>query len=173
MNQLAFKVFVDVDEATKTPSHHDNRLGWAVSGEHAVVGEQAQGHVEGHSGQIPEVQKGLHQRNGAHGPVAAQLWGIQQQPCVHREQVVKGQLPAGSGTDSCRVIKSTKKKGTEDNRLAINAKGENGDHTSELHYKHPENGKTHKTEFLIVTPKRPPAQNGFEATGTLMNICDV
>lgn len=91
-------------------SHHDDGLGRAVSVAQAVVGQQAQERVEEQRGQVTEVEERLHQRDGAHGPVAAQLRGVQQEPCVHRKQVVESQLSGGRGADGCRVIKSARKK---------------------------------------------------------------
>lgn len=72
----------------------------------AVVGQQAQERVEPQGGQVTVVQGRLHQRDGAHGPVAAELGGVEQEPGVHREQVVEGQLSGGGGAHRCWVIKS-------------------------------------------------------------------
>jgi len=71
----------------------------------AVVGQQAQQAVEGQRGQVADVQEGLHQGDGAHGPVAAELRGVEQQPAVDGEEVVERQQLGGCGADRCRVIK--------------------------------------------------------------------
>lgn len=92
-----------------TIAHHDDGPGRAVSVAQAVVSQQAQGGVEHQGGQVTQVQQGLHQRNGAHSPVAAELRGVQQQPRIYGKQVVERQLSGGRVTDSCRVIKSTRR----------------------------------------------------------------
>lgn len=70
----------------------------------AVVRQQAQEGVEEQRGQVAQVEQRLHQGDGAHGPVAAQLRRVQQQPGVDRQQVVEGQLSGGGRADRCRVV---------------------------------------------------------------------
>lgn len=71
---------------------------------HAVIGQEAQQHVEDQGCQIAWVQYRFHQRNGAHGPVAAQLGRVKQEPAVDGQQVVEGELPGWRGADGRRVI---------------------------------------------------------------------
>lgn len=84
--------------------HHDDSLGGAVSVAQAVVSQQSQAGVEEQRGQVAQVQKGLHQRDGPHGPITAELRWVQQQPCVHGKKVVEGHLSCGSGTDGSWII---------------------------------------------------------------------
>lgn len=88
----------------QTCPHHDDSLGRAVSGAQAVVSQQSQAGVEEQRGQVAQVQEGLHQRDGPHGPIAAELRWIQQQPRIHGKKVVEGHLSRGSGTDRCWII---------------------------------------------------------------------
>ncbi|TNN48431.1 hypothetical protein EYF80_041357 [Liparis tanakae] len=94
-------------------SHHEDGPGRGVPVPQAVGGEQAQGAVERQRGQVAGVQGRLHQGDGAHGPVAAQLRGVEQQPGVHRQQVVEGQLPGGGGAYGRRVVKPTRGRGSQ------------------------------------------------------------
>lgn len=88
--------------------HHDDSLGRPVPVAQAVASEQSQAGVEEQRGRVPQVQERLHQRDGPHGPVAAELRGIQQQPRVHGEKVVEGHLSRGGGTDCRWVIEPAK-----------------------------------------------------------------
>lgn len=88
--------------------HHDDRLSRAAWAGDAAVRQQAQEDVEEQRGQVALVQRRLHQGNGAHGPVAAQLGRVEQQPGVDGQQVVEGQLAGWRRTDGCRVVKSEK-----------------------------------------------------------------
>lgn len=92
----------------QTCPHHDDRLGRAVSVAQAVVSQQSQAGVEEQRGRVPQVQERLHQGDGPHGPVAAQLRWIQQQPRIHGEKVVEGHLSCGGGTDCCWIIEPAK-----------------------------------------------------------------
>lgn len=88
----------------QTCPHHDDGLGRPVPVAQAVVSQQSQAGVEEQRGGVPQVQERLHQRDGPHGPVAAQLRWIQQQPRIHGKKVVEGHLPCGGGTDCCWII---------------------------------------------------------------------
>lgn len=70
----------------------------------AVVRQQRQQGVEEQRGPIAQVQERLHQRDGAHGPVAAELRGVEQQPGVDGEKVVEGHLPGGRRADGGGVV---------------------------------------------------------------------
>lgn len=74
----------------------------------AVASEQSQAGVEEQRGRVPQVQERLHQRDGPHGPVAAELRWIQQQPGVDGKKVVEGHLSRGGGTDRRWVIEPAK-----------------------------------------------------------------
>lgn len=85
-------------------SHHDDRLGRAVSVLEAVVRQQSQEGVENQRGRVAQVQERLHQWDGAHGPVAAELRGVEQKPGVDGEKVVEGHLPGRSWADGSGVV---------------------------------------------------------------------
>lgn len=87
-----------------TCPHHDDGLGRAVSVAQAVVGQQSQAAVKEQRGQVAQVQEGLHQRDGPHGPITAELRWVQQQPRIHGKKVVEGQLSRGSGTNCGWII---------------------------------------------------------------------
>ena len=57
----------------------------------------------------PHVGEGLHQGDGAHGPVAAERGGQQQQASVHTQQVVVGELAGRGGGHAGRVIEPVDK----------------------------------------------------------------
>lgn len=99
----------------QTCPHHDDSLGRTVSVAQAVVSQQSQAGVEEQRGRVAQVQERLHQRDGPHGPVAAQLRGVQQQPRVHGKKVVEGHLSCGGGADCCWVIEPAKER---DNKRA-------------------------------------------------------
>lgn len=88
----------------QTCPHHDDSLGRTVSVAQAVVSQQSQAGVEEQRGHVPQVQQRLHQRDGPHGPVAAELRWIQQQPRIHGKKVVEGHLSCGGGSDCCWII---------------------------------------------------------------------
>lgn len=64
-------------------AHHDDSLSRAVTVAQAVVSQQSKAGVEEQRGQVAQVQEGLHQRDGTHGPITAQLRWVQQQPRIH------------------------------------------------------------------------------------------
>lgn len=72
--------------------HNDNDAFGPVRRGQCRVHESGQNRVRGHGGQVSGIRSGLHQRYGAHGPVAAQIAREYQQPRVHANQVVVGQL---------------------------------------------------------------------------------
>lgn len=78
----------------------------------AVVRQQAQKHVERQRCQVTVVDGRLHQRDGAHGPVAAELRGVEEEPRVHRKKVVERQLSGGGGADRRGVVESTGEDGS-------------------------------------------------------------
>lgn len=66
--------------------------------------------VRPQGGQVSRIGKALHQRNGAHGPVAAEVTREQQQPQVDRYQIVVGQLPGWRGGNRGRIVEPVREK---------------------------------------------------------------
>lgn len=72
----------------------------------AVVSQHCQEDVEEQRSHVARVQERLHEWDGAHGPVAAELRGVEQKPGVDGEKVVEGHLSGRSRADGSRVVKS-------------------------------------------------------------------
>lgn len=76
----------------------------------AVVRQHRQEDVEEQRSHVAGVQERVHKRDGAHGPVAAELRGVEQEPSVDGEKIVKGHLPGRSRADGSRVVEPSRGK---------------------------------------------------------------
>lgn len=76
--------------------YNDDRM-LAIVGAVGLPGQSADKCVRQNGGQVARVEHRIDQRHRAHGPVAAQVAGEQQQPEVERGEVVVGELARRTG----------------------------------------------------------------------------
>lgn len=88
----------------KSTHHHNNGRLLPIDLHERHPHEHPEQTVRGQRRQVAHVPKALHQRDGAHGPVAAQVTWEQQQPQVHRGQVVVRELARGRRRHRGRIV---------------------------------------------------------------------
>lgn len=70
--------------------------------------QPANHHISKNCHRIAQIVEGHDQLDGAHRPVTAQIVGKQQQPKIHRYEVVVGELARWRWTHACRIIEPAK-----------------------------------------------------------------